>query len=141
MPTARPFAIPEEEFAEDYVRPSSGPGGQHQNKTENGVRLQWNVAETSLLTEAQKTRLRALAVQYMQGDLLVVMERSSRSLARNRERARERIKELALAARPEPKKRRPTKPTRASKERRLKEKAARSRIKAMRSGRGPNPGE
>ena len=134
MPTARPFAIPEEEFAEDYVRPSSGPGGQHQNKTENGVRLQWNVAETSLLTEAQKTRLRALAVQYMQGDLLVVMERSSRSLARNRERARERIRELALAALPEPRKRRPTKPTKASQERRLKAKAVRSRIKALRSG-------
>ena len=134
MPTARPFAIPEEEFAEDYVRPSSGPGGQHQNKTENGVRLQWNVAETAVLTEAQKTRLRALAVQYMQGDLLVVMERSSRSLARNRERARERIRELALAALPEPRKRRPTKPTKASKERRLKAKAVRSRIKALRSG-------
>ena len=134
MPTARPFAIPEEEFAEDYVRPSSGPGGQHQNKTENGVRLQWNVAETTVLTEAQKTRLRALAVQYMQGDLLVVMERSSRSLARNRERARERIRELALASLPEPRKRRPTKPTRASQERRLKAKAVRSRIKALRSG-------
>ena len=134
MPTAKPFAIPEEEFAEDYVRPSSGPGGQHQNKTENGVRLQWNVAETAVLTEAQKTRLRALAVQYMQGDLLVVMERSSRSLARNRERARERIRELALASLPEPRKRRPTKPTRASQERRLKAKAVRSRIKALRSG-------
>ena len=134
MPTAKPFAIPEEEFAEDYVRPSSGPGGQHQNKTENGVRLQWNVAETAVLTDAQKTRLRALAVQYMQGDLLVVMERSSRSLARNRERARERIRELALASLPEPRKRRPTKPTKASQERRLKEKAVRSRIKALRSG-------
>ena len=134
MPTAKPFAIPEEEFAEDYVRPSSGPGGQHQNKTENGVRLQWNVAETAVLTDAQKTRLRALAVQYMQGDLLVVMERSSRSLARNRERARERIRELALAALPEPRKRRPTKPTKASQERRLKAKAVRSRIKALRSG-------
>ena len=134
MPTARPFAIPEEEFAEDYVRPSSGPGGQHQNKTENGVRLQWNVAETPVLTEAQKTRLRALAAQYMQGDLLVVMERSSRSLARNRERARERIRELALASLPEPRKRRPTKPTKASQERRLKAKAVRSRIKALRSG-------
>ena len=134
MPTARPFAIPEEEFAEDYVRPSSGPGGQHQNKTENGVRLQWNVADTAVLTEAQKTRLRALAVQYMQGDLLVVMERSSRSLARNRERARERIRELALASLPEPRKRRPTKPTKASQERRLKAKAVRSRIKALRSG-------
>ena len=134
MPTARPFAIPEEEFAEDYVRPSSGPGGQHQNTTENGVRLQWNVAETTVLTEAQKTRLRTLAVQYMQGDFLVVMERSSRSLARNRERARERIRELALASLPEPRKRRPTKPTRASQERRLKAKAVRSRIKALRSG-------
>ena len=134
MPTARPFAIPEEEFAEDYVRPSSGPGGQHQNKTENGVRLQWNIAETTVLTEAQKTRLRALAVPYMQGDFLVVMERSSRSLARNRERARERIRELALASLPEPRKRRPTKPTRASQERRLKAKAVRSRIKALRSG-------
>lgn len=135
MSGAKPFAIPEEEFAEEYVRPSSGPGGQHQNKTENGVRLQWNVAETSVLNDAQKERLRNLAAPYMQGDVLVVMERSSRSLARNRERARERIRELALAARPEPRKRRPTKPTKASMERRLKEKAVRSRVKALRSGR------
>ena len=133
MPGATPFAIPEEEFEEDYVRPSSGPGGQHQNKTENGVRLQWDVA--AVLTDVQKERLRVIAAPYMQGDLLVVMERSSRSLARNREHARERIRELALAALPEPRKRRPTKPTKASKERRLKEKAVRSRIKAMRSGR------
>ena len=135
MPEATPFSIPDEEFEEDYVRPSSGPGGQHQNKTENGVRLQWNVAETAVLTDAQKERLRVIAAPYMQGDLLVVMERSSRSLARNRERARERIRELALAALPEPRKRRPTKPTKASQERRLKEKAARGRIKALRSGR------
>ena len=135
MPTARPFAIPEEEFAEDYVRPSSGPGGQHQNKTENGVRLQWDVAAPAVLTDVQKERLRVIAAPHMQGDLLVDMERSSRSLARNREHARERIRELALAALPEPRKRRPTKPTKASKERRLKEKAVRSRIKAMRSGR------
>ena len=135
MPGAKPFAIPEQEFAEEYVRPSSGPGGQHQNKTENGVRVYWNIAETAVLTEAQKERLRALASPYMQGDLLVVMERSSRSLARNREYARERIRDLVLTALPEPRKRRPTKPTKASKERRLKEKAVRSRIKAMRSGR------
>ena len=137
MPGARPFTIPEEEFEEEYVRPSSGPGGQHQNKTENGVRLQWNVAATSILTDAQKERLRVLAAPYMQGDMLVIMERSCRSLARNREHARERIRDLALAARPEPRKRRPTRPTKASKERRLKEKAARGRIKALRSGRDP----
>ena len=141
MPDATPFSIPDEEFEEDYVRPSSGPGGQHQNKTENGVRPQWNVAATAVLTDAQKERLRVLAAPYMQGDLLVVMERSSRSLARNRDRARERIRELALASRPEPRKRRPTKPTRASKERRLKEKASRSRIKALRSGRSSDSGE
>ena len=134
MSEPKPFAIPEDEFVEEYVRPSSGPGGQHQNKTENGVRLQWDVAATAVLTDAQKDRLRVLAAPYMQGDLLVVMERSSRSLARNRERARERIHELALAARPEPRKRRPTKPTKASQERRLKAKAVRSRIKALRSG-------
>ncbi|MBR4255368.1 MAG: aminoacyl-tRNA hydrolase [Lentisphaeria bacterium] len=137
MSGATPFAIPEEEFEEEYVRPSSGPGGQHQNKTENGVRLLWNVAATAVLTDAQKERLRILAAPYMQGDVLVVMERSSRSLARNRERARDRIRELALSALPEPRKRRPTKPTKASKERRLKEKAARSRIKALRSGHDP----
>ncbi|MBR4717753.1 MAG: aminoacyl-tRNA hydrolase [Lentisphaeria bacterium] len=137
MSEAKPFTIPEEEFEEEYVRPSSGPGGQHQNKTENGVRLQWNVAATAVLTDAQKDRLRVLAAPYMLGDLLVVMERSSRSLARNRERARERIRELALAALPTPRKRRPTKPTKASKERRLKEKAVRGRIKALRSGRDP----
>ena len=135
MPGAIPFAIPEEEFEEEFVRPSSGPGGQHQNKTENGVRVQWTTAATAVLTDAQKERLRLIAAPYMQGDCLVVMERSSRSLTRNRERARERIRELALSARPEPRKRRPTKPTKASKERRLKEKAVRSRIKALRSGR------
>lgn len=137
MPGTKPFAIPDEEFEEEYVRPSSGPGGQRQNKTENGVRLQWNVAATTVLTEPQKERLRLIAAPYMQGDLLVVMERSSRGLARNREHARERIRELALVALPEPRKRRPTKPTKASKERRLKEKAVRGRIKALRSNRDP----
>jgi len=141
MSDETPFSIPDEEFEEDYVRPSSGPGGQHQNKTENGVRLQWNVAETAVLTDAQKDRLRVIAAPYMQDDLLVVMERSSRSLARNRERARERIRELALASLPEPRKRRPTKPTKASKERRLKEKASRSRITALRSKRDSDSGE
>lgn len=81
MSEAKPFEIPEEEFEEEYVRPSSGPGGQHQNKTENGVRLQWDIAKTAVLTDAQKERLRVLAAPYMQGDLLVVMERSGRSLA------------------------------------------------------------
>ena len=56
MSDAKPFTIPEEEFEEEYVRPSSGPGGQHQNKTENGVRLQWNIASTAVLTDAQKER-------------------------------------------------------------------------------------
>ena len=137
MSEGKPFAVPEEELVEEYVRPSSGPGGQHQNKTENGVRLYWDIALTAVLNDAQKERIRSIAAPYMQGDTLVIMERSSRSLARNRDRARERIHELALAARPEPRKRRPTKPTRASKERRLKEKAVRSRVKALRSDRDP----
>ena len=68
MSAAKPFAIPEEEFLEEYVRPSSGPGGQHQNKTENGVRLQWNVAETAVLTDAQKERLRVIAAPYHETD-------------------------------------------------------------------------
>ena len=52
MSEAKPFDIPEEEFVEEYVRPSCGPGGQHQNKTENGVRLQWNISATAVLTDA-----------------------------------------------------------------------------------------
>lgn len=131
-----PRCIPEEEFTEEFMRPASGAGGQHVNKTTSGVRLHWNFANSAELNEEQKGRLRVLAAAYVQGDELVLLEHSERSLIRNREIARIRMQNLFRACLPQSKTRKPTKPTKSSQERRLKSKAARGRIKALRGGRG-----
>lgn len=127
--------IPEEELVETFVRPASGAGGQKCNKTGNAVRLTWNFMRSAALSEEQRARLQTQAASFIAGDCIVVYEHSDRSLFRNRRIARERMNELFRRSLPSPKKRKPTKPTRASKERRLKEKAIRSRIKAIRGSR------
>ncbi len=124
--------VPEEEILETFVRPSSGPGGQKRNKSENAVRLTWNFMRSAALSEEQRERFREKAAPFLVGDCIVLFEGSDRSLFRNRRLARERLNELYRAALPPPRRRKPTKPTRSSCERRLKAKAARSKVKAMR---------
>lgn len=125
--------LPEELLREEFLCTASGPGGQHVNRTANTVRLYFDAAHCPLLTPSALARLRKLAPCDENG-MIVIACRETRSLAQNRARAREILAQWIGQALAEPRKRKKTRPTRASKERRLTEKSRRSQIKAARSG-------
>ena len=125
--------IPEEELREEFLCTAAGPGGQHVNRTANTVRLFFDPAASALLSAGAQNRLKNAAGTDENG-LIVIVCRETRSLAQNRVRAREILTEMINRALIEPRKRRKTKPTRASREKRLQEKSRRSQIKAGRSG-------
>ena len=125
--------LPEDELREEFLCTAAGPGGQHVNRTANAVRLFFDAEHSVLLTAAARLRLKRI-VSVEENGFLVITCRETRSLARNRVRAREILAEWINLALIEPRKRRKTKPTRASREKRLQTKARRSRIKAARSG-------
>jgi ribosome-associated protein len=108
---------------------SSGPGGQHAQKTETRVEAVFDVERSETLTDAQKRRVIARA-----GPVLRAVAQDERSQARNRELATERLLEQLREALRVPRKRRPTKPSKEAVERRLEEKRRRSRLKRLRSG-------
>jgi ribosome-associated protein len=120
------LAIPLEEVELRYSR-SSGPGGQHAQKTETRVEAVFDVARSATLSEAQKKRLTAEA-----GPVVRAVAQDERSQSRNRELALERLGEAIRAGVRVPRKRRPTKPTAASRERRLEGKKRRASVKRMR---------
>lgn len=121
-----------DKLVEEFFRPAAGPGGQHLNKTTNGVRLIFDYLNSEKLSEAAKSCLTALAGAAVSGGKLVISERSSRSLQHNRETAYERLCVLLSAAVVVPRLRKKTKATRASKERRLAAKTRRSEVKSGR---------
>ena len=126
------IAIDERELDERFVR-ASGPGGQNVNKVATAVELRFDVAGSSLPDDV-KARLVTLAGSRMTGEgVLLVDSREHRTQAMNREAARTRLVALVQQAAIRPRRRRPTKPGRAAKERRLVGKKQRSSIK---SGRG-----
>ena len=131
------LTLPEAEIREAASR-SSGPGGQHVNKSNTRVTLRWNVRQSQALNSRQRgLLLEGLRVRLtLDGDLVVNADRT-RSRARNREHARLRIAELVREARVEREVRRPTRPSRASKLRVRKQKTKRSTIKRQR-GRVPH---
>jgi ribosome-associated protein len=136
LPVSRGLVIPAAEIRELASR-SGGPGGQHVNKTSTRVTLRWDLARSRVLGDRQRARLLdRLASRLTREGVLVVHAARSRSRARNRELARERIAELVGVALRRARPRRPTRPTGASRERRLEGKKHRSRIKA---GRGSVP--
>jgi ribosome-associated protein len=120
------LAIPLEEVELRYSR-SSGPGGQHAQKTETRVEAVFDVAASATLSDAQKRRLLARA-----GAVVRAVAQDERSQWRNRELALDRLAEAIRAGVRVPRKRRPTKPTAAARERRLEEKRRRGDVKRLR---------
>jgi len=111
---------------EERFDTSGGPGGQHANRNETSVRLRFRVAESTLPIEIREKLTSKL------GSVVEVTASDQRSQSRNRETARTRLKERIESALVEPKARKSTKPTRASKNRRVEAKKARSGVKKNR---------
>jgi ribosome-associated protein len=125
------YTLDERELSFEAVR-AQGAGGQNVNKVSNAVMLRFDIAASSL-PDALKVRLRARSDQRIGADGVVTIKaQEHRSLPRNRAAALERLRALLDAAATLPRRRIATSPTRASKERRLQDKARRGAIKAAR---------
>ena len=130
------LAIDEAELQFDFVT-SSGPGGQNVNKVASAAQLRFDAARSPSLTPPQRERLARLAGRRMTRDgVIVIQAQRFRSQEQNRRDAVDRLVELLRAAATPPRARRKTRPTLASKERRLTEKRHRG---ARKSNRRPGP--
>lgn len=127
------IAIPEEELDEEFLR-SSGPGGQHVNKTSTAVRLRFDAAHSpSLPDDVRQRALKIAGNRATDAGEILIDAQQYRSQERNRHDARRRLAELLERAARPPKKRRKTRPSKAAKQRRLEEKRKHSEKKKQRS--------
>jgi ribosome-associated protein len=128
------ISIDEAELEESFVR-SSGPGGQNVNKLSTAVQLRFDVRRSPSLPNDVAVRLVRLAGSRMTKDgVLVLIAQNHRTQERNRAEAQRRLVDLIRQAAVRPTPRRPTKPTKASKQRRIESKKRRSGLKALRQG-------
>ena len=132
------ISLDEREIEENFVR-SAGPGGQNVNKLSTAVQLRFDVRHSPSLVPDVRERLERLAGTRLttEGVLIIIAQRH-RTQERNRQEARDRLVDLIRRAAAPPKPRHATRPTAASKRRRLDTKTRRSRLKRLR---GANPAE
>lgn len=132
-------AVPDDEIYFQASR-SGGPGGQHANRRATRVEACWNVRESSGLTDEERERILAnLSSRVGKDGVLRVVAEDERSQHRNKELARQRLRELVARALHVPKRRKKTRPPRAAAEKRLEEKSRRKRVKDLRKP--PTPEE
>jgi ribosome-associated protein len=126
------ISLPDEDLVWSFVR-GSGPGGQNVNKVATAAQLRFDLAGTQALEAAVKQRLRSLAGRRVTDDgALLIVARNQRTQEGNRRDALERLAELVRRAAIAPKARKTTRPTRASRERRLQTKTQRRSTKQLR---------
>jgi ribosome-associated protein len=124
--------IPDSELSIDFIR-ASGPGGQNVNKVATAVQLRFNVRASPSLTEAVKARLVRVAGKRVTHDgVLVIEAKRYRTQEQNRADAKQRLEALLQKALLPPKSRRPTRPTLASRVRRVEAKKKRAGVKRLR---------
>lgn len=132
IPITDNITLEDDEIQESFIR-SSGPGGQNVNKTSTGVQLRFNAATSPALTDYVRTRLLTLAGSRATSDgVIIITATEHRSQLANREEALARLVALIRQATERPKYRRPTRPSKAAKERRMEGKARRGDVKKTR---------